>query len=79
MLVHENVDLQTHNSFGVSANARYFSAVNSFEELRRAFQFAKEKRIPTYVLGEGSNVLFSRDFPGLLIKIALTGVEIDQA
>ena len=79
MLVYENVDLQPHNSFGVSANARYFSAVNSFEELRRAFQFAKEKRIPTYVLGEGSNVLFSRDFPGLIIKMALTGVEIDQA
>ena len=79
MLVNENVDLQPHNSFGVSANARYFSAVNSFEELRRAFQFAKEKRIPTYVLGEGSNVLFSRDFPGLIIKIAMTGVEIDQA
>lgn len=79
MLVHENVDLQPHNSFGVSANARYFSAVNSFEELRRAFQFATEKRIPTYVLGEGSNVLFSRDFPGLIIKMALTGVEIDQA
>ncbi|MEC8357589.1 MAG: UDP-N-acetylmuramate dehydrogenase [Pseudomonadota bacterium] len=79
MLVHENIDLQPHNSFGVSANARYFSTVNSLEELRRAFQFATEKRIPTYVLGEGSNVLFSRDFPGLIIKIALTGVEIDQA
>ncbi|MGB1748117.1 MAG: UDP-N-acetylmuramate dehydrogenase [Pseudohongiellaceae bacterium] len=79
MLVHENVDLQPHNSFGVSANARYFSTVNSLEELRRTFQFATEKRIPTYVLGEGSNVLFSRDFPGLIINIALTGVEIDQA
>ena len=79
MLIHENVDLQPHNSFGVSANARYFSAVNSLEELRRAFQFATEKRIPTYVLGKGSNVLFSRDFPGLIIKIAMTGVEIDQA
>ena len=79
MLVHENVDLQPHNSFGVSANARYFSTVNTLEELRRASQFATEKRIPTYVLGEGSNVLFSRDFPGLIIKIALTGVEIDQA
>ena len=79
MLVHENVDLQPHNSFGVSANARYFSTVNTLEELRRASQFATEKRIPTCVLGEGSNVLFSRDFPGLIIKIALTGVEIDQA
>lgn len=79
MLVHENVDLQPHNSFGVSANSRYFSTVYSLEELRRAFQFASEKRVPTYVLGEGSNVLFSQDFPGLIIRIALTGIEIDQA
>jgi len=79
MLVHENVDLQPHNSFGVSANSRYFSTVYSLEELRRAFQFASEKSIPTYVLGEGSNVLFSRDFPGLIIRIALAGIEIDRA
>ena len=74
MLVHEDVDLQPHNSFGVSANARYFSTVNTLEELTRASQFATEKRIPTCVLGEGSNVLFSRDFPGLIIKMALNGV-----
>ena len=70
MLIHENFNLQPHNSFGVSANSRYFSSVSSLEQIRQAFQFASEKRIPTYVLGEGSNILFSRDFPGLIIKIA---------
>ena len=79
MLIHENFNLQPHNSFGVSANSRYFSSVSSLEQIRQAFQFASNKRIPTYVLGEGSNILFSRDFPGLIIKIALTGIEIDQA
>ena len=79
MLIQENVDLQSHNSFRVSAHSRYFLSVSSVEELHQAFQFASEKRIPTYVLGEGSNVLFSKDFPGLIIKIALTGMEIDQA
>ena len=79
MLIHENFNLQPHNSFGVSANSRYFSSVSSLEQIRQAFQFASEKRIPTYVLGEGSNTLFSKDFPGLIIKIALTGIKIDQA
>ena len=48
---------------------------HSLEELRRAFQFATEKRIPTRT-GEGSNVLFSRDFVGLIIKIALLALRL---
>ena len=78
MLIHENFNLQPYNSFGVSARSKYFSSVRSLEELQLALQYASERRTPIYVMGEGSNVLFTKDYPGLIIKVALTGVEIDQ-
>ena len=78
MLIHENFNLQPYNSFGVSARSKYFSSVRSLEELQLALQYASERRTPIYVMGEGSNVLFTKDYPGLIIKVALTGVQIDQ-
>ena len=79
MLIHKDFNLQDHHSFGVSVKSEYFSSVGSLEELQRALQYASDKRTPVYVIGEGSNVLFTKDFPGLIIKVAFTGVEIDQS
>lgn len=71
----ENVELQPYNSFGLQVRARYFCAADSLETLREALAFAREKQLPLLVIGGGSNLLLRQDFPGLVLQIALKGIE----
>ena len=71
MNIQENFPLKTFNTFGVEAKAKYFAEVNSLEELKETLQFSYS---PILVLGGGSNVLFTKDFEGLVIKLNLKGI-----
>ncbi len=74
MEIHENFSLQSYNTFGVPAHARYFSEVRNTQELRSVMQqFGTE--IPHLFLGGGSNVLLTSDFPGVVIHLNLKGIE----
>ncbi|MES3008060.1 MAG: UDP-N-acetylmuramate dehydrogenase [Pseudomonadota bacterium] len=72
----ENVDLGSRNTFGIHARARYFCAVHTLQELRVALQFRRVKKLPLLVLGGGSNVLLCSDYPGVVVQIALHGIEL---
>ena len=71
MNIQENFSLKNYNTFGVEAKAKYFAEVNSLEELKETLQFSYS---PILVLGGGSNVLFTKDFDGLVIKLNLKGI-----
>ena len=71
MNIQENFSLKTFNTFGVEAKAKYFAAVHSLEELKETLQFYYS---PILILGGGSNVLFTKDFDGLVIKLNLKGI-----
>ncbi len=75
----ENISLAEYTTFKVGGQARYFSAVRSEEELQKALDFAKKKKVSVFLLGEGSNILVSdRGFPGLIIKIEMKGVFFEK-
>lgn len=74
--MHENFSLKPYNTFGVDVNARYFAEVNTVEELKEALDFSKHNRLSLLFLGGGSNILFTRDFDGLVIKLNLKGISI---
>ena len=62
----------------VGGNARYFFDVHSVEDLKDAVRFIKDKDLPYYVLGHGSNVLASDDgFDGVVIKNHIGVKEIE--
>ena len=65
--VQTNVDLLPYNTFRVPAKAKYFLELNDISDLQ---DLPKEKRL---ILGEGANVLFTKDFDGLVIKNNLCG------
>ena len=75
MDIAHSVNLQPYNSFGVPAMAARFAAVSSRAELEQALAFAEAERLPTQILAGGSNVLFIRDYPGLVLLIANQGIE----
>lgn len=70
----ENFSLKPYNTFGVEAKARYFTEVNSIDELKEALIFSKANALQLLFLGGGSNILLTKDFEGLAIKLSLKGI-----
>ena len=78
MQLAENQSLAPLTTFGIGGPARWFAEARSEQEITEACDWARERSIPLFVLGGGSNVLISdRGFPGLVLHIALRGVEQD--
>lgn len=64
---------------GVGGAARFFAAATSVEELREALAWAKQKSLPLFVLGGGSNLVFADSgWPGLVLKVDLKGIEFQE-
>ena len=75
----ENAPLDAYTTFGVTQYARFLIEVSDLPELYEAVEFARDNHLELMVLGGGSNVLFVRDFPGLVIIIKLTGIVRESA
>jgi UDP-N-acetylmuramate dehydrogenase len=52
--------------------------VSSHEALIDALIKAKEMQLPVLILGGGSNMLLTKDFAGLVIKLEITGIYLRQ-
>ena len=72
----ENASLEGRNTFRVPARAKLLIDVRRREALAELFGFAMLKSEPLLVLGEGSNILFTRDWPGIVLSIAALGIEV---
>ncbi|MFP3593265.1 UDP-N-acetylmuramate dehydrogenase [Chryseobacterium sp. SIMBA_038] len=72
--MHENFSLKPYNTFGVEAKAKYFVEVHSIEELKQTLKLSNSHALPLLFLGGGSNILFTKDFDGLAIKLNLKGI-----
>ncbi len=70
----ENVSLKKYNTFGVEAHARWYTEINSEEDLGELFKDDRWKRTERLVLGGGSNLLLTKDFEGLVIRINIKGI-----
>ena len=74
-----NILLANHTTFRVGGAARYFFDARGRDDLIRAVFFAKEKGLPFFILGGGSNLLVSDEgFDGLIIKIQNTKYKIQD-
>ena len=73
-LLKRDVSLRAFNTFGVEASAALFARVRSLEDLQRVLEDRSVANVPLLVLGGGSNVLFTQDFDGLVLKIEIPGV-----
>lgn len=69
-----DISLKGLTTFGIAQRARYYTAVSNRAELLEALAFARQQRLPYFILGGGSNILFTRDFLGLVIHMAITGI-----
>jgi UDP-N-acetylmuramate dehydrogenase len=66
----KNILLKNYTTFRIGGLAKYFFAAKNKEDLIEAVKAAKRLRLPFFVLGGGSNVLFSdKGYKGLIINL----------
>ena len=71
----ENASLEGRNTFRVPARANLLIDVRRPEALAELFDYPMLKSSPLLVLGEGSNVLFTRDWPGIVLSMVALGIK----
>jgi UDP-N-acetylmuramate dehydrogenase len=78
-MIKENISLKEFNTFGINVSAKYFAGFNSVDELSELLQFKKlptaNRQLPTLILGGGSNILFIKDFNGVVLKNDISGIK----
>ncbi len=76
MLIERNISLKSYNSFGIDVSVDYLTHILKTEGLAEVFADRKFRLMKRLVLGGGSNVLFTRHFSGLIIKMEIPGIEV---
>lgn len=74
MHLQENISLKPYNTFGIEAAARYFSAFETVAELEELCNF--KPQTPKLILGGGSNMLFTKNWEGIVLHNKLCGIEV---
>lgn len=76
-MISENVQLKQYNTFGIEAKASRFAPFSSVYELKELLA-SKNDQEALMILGGGSNVLFTQDFDGLLLKNNILGFDLNE-
>jgi UDP-N-acetylmuramate dehydrogenase len=74
--IQANFPLDSLNTFGISANADYFLRVRSTDILPELAKSALFKNSDHFILGGGSNILFTQHYHGFIIHPEIPGIEI---
>nr|WP_293834826.1 UDP-N-acetylmuramate dehydrogenase [uncultured Arsenicibacter sp.] len=76
LTIHSNFSLKNYNTFGISVTARYAVEVHTVTDLQELLQSNKFRTQPKLILGGGSNLLFTKDFDGLVILMRIGGIDV---
>ncbi len=74
--ISKNISLRAYNTFGVEAIAKYFCKISHEDQVRSLLETDLYKNEKVLILGGGSNMLFTKDFDGLVVKVDLQGINI---
>ena len=75
LTIQRDVSLESFNTFGIAARARHLARIETIEDLRALHQRPEWSDGPRLILGGGSNILFTRDFDGMVVHVAFPGYE----
>jgi UDP-N-acetylmuramate dehydrogenase len=67
MFVKRDFCLKPFHTFGIEVRASRAAVIGSVMDLQELFENGQIERQPLLILGEGSNVLFTEDFEGLVL------------
>lgn len=86
MNIEFNYSLKNHNTFGMDVKCALYAEWETLDELEWILQYPQAVRLmeqeraagrpPFWVIGEGSNLLFKGDYPGVVLHCANKGIDI---
>jgi UDP-N-acetylmuramate dehydrogenase len=76
--IYQNKSLKHYNTFGIDAKAAYFASFHQTEDLLQIISSDIFKENKNLILGGGSNVLFSKDFDGIVLHNLMKGIQTKQ-
>jgi len=71
----ENISLKPYNSFGIDVKASFFAEISDAQDLNSLFKTPLSGHQPLLIIGGGSNILFTKDYNGLVIKMNIKGIQ----
>ncbi len=79
MEIRENIRLAPYTTLKVGGDARYFTEATNDKDVIKAVLWARERELPLFVLGGGSNLLVSdAGFHGLVLRMSIDGIDSDE-
>lgn len=79
MPLFENMQLRNRHTFHMEATTRYWADFESVEELRKLLKDNKFNNLSKFPVGGGSNLLFTKDYPGLLLHSTIKTMEASES
>ena len=80
MMFDQAVDLKKFSNYRIGGTAKYFKEAKTVEELIEAIKWARENKLPIYILGGGTNILWSdKGFNGLVLKPNFNFIEFNNS
>ena len=75
----QNRVLAPYTTFRIGGEARWFAEAATEDDLALGVSFARERKLPLFVLGGGSNLLVSdQGVAGLVLRVALKGMSREE-
>ncbi|MBW6478046.1 MAG: UDP-N-acetylmuramate dehydrogenase [Bacteroidales bacterium] len=75
MEILRNISLKKYNTFGIDVKSAYLTELSSEKELPYLLNWIEKSNLPYYLLSGGSNVLFVSDYPGIIIRVNMKGIQ----
>ncbi len=78
MVIQKDISLINYNTFGIDVSADAMASFSSTEELKNILKDETVKSLPKFILGGGSNILFTGDFNGIILRNTIPGIVIAE-
>ncbi len=76
MHIQKNYNLSELNTFCIKSTAKFFTEIREEADMHELFTTPEFKNNEKLFLGGGSNILFTKDFDGIVVLNRLKGIEI---
>ena len=73
--IQPDTPLKSYNTFGIEATAKYFASCSTIQDFMILLKDPSIRKTSKLILGGGSNVLFTRDYDGLVIVNDISGIK----
>jgi UDP-N-acetylmuramate dehydrogenase len=76
IIIEEHFSLKSFNTFGIQSYAKIFAEATTLDDLLSVTGIFRNNPLPKLVMGGGSNLLFTKDYEGIVIFPNIKGIEL---